>query len=266
MAIFRNVHITFWTDAKVVDDFTPEDKYFYVYLLTNPHTNLCGCYEISLKQMSDELGYNKETVERMIERFSKIHNVLAYDKETKEMLIYNWYKYNWTKSPKLQAALMKEIPKVKCPEFNGFLNGIVEGDTVSIPYPYPMDTPDTDTITDTISNTDIDKNKKSEIYSAIVDHLNEKAGTKYRANGQATQRHINARIAEGFTVDDFKTVIDKKCDEWKGGEMEKYLRPETLFGTKFESYLNANTRKGGVTSGSNARPDDTITDKVGTWL
>lgn len=73
----------------------------------------------------------------------------------------------------------------------------------------------------------------------IVDFLNLNAGTNYRSSGQATQRHINARLAEGYTLDDFKTVIIKKCAEWKGGEMEKYLRPETLFGSKFDSYLNA---------------------------
>lgn len=80
---------------------------------------------------------------------------------------------------------------------------------------------------------------KDNIYIAVVAHLNLRAGTKYRASGQATQRHINARLAEGYTLEDFKAVIDKKCAEWKGGEMEKFLRPETLFGTKFENYLNA---------------------------
>ena len=158
MAIFRNVHITFWTDPKIVDDFTPEDKYFYLYLLTNPHTNLCGCYEVSFKQMSDELGYNKETVEKLIIRFHEVHKILDYSKETKEMLLYNWSKYNWTKSPKFQAALLKEIPKVKHPAFSDFLNGILNGDTVSIPYLYGMDTTDSDTDTDIISDTD---NKKS---------------------------------------------------------------------------------------------------------
>ena len=77
------------------------------------------------------------------------------------------------------------------------------------------------------------------IYKDVIEHLNSKAGTKYRASAQATQRHIKARIAEGFTLDDFKTVIDKKCAEWLSSDMAKYLRPETLFGSKFESYLNA---------------------------
>ena len=72
----------------------------------------------------------------------------------------------------------------------------------------------------------------------IVDFLNQKAGTAYRHTTAATQKHIKARLAEGFTVNEFMTVIEKKCAQWKGGEMEKYLRPETLFGAKFESYLN----------------------------
>ena len=160
MAIFRNVHVTFWTDPKIVDDFTPEDKYFYVYLLTNPHTNLCGCYEVSMKQMSDELGYNKETIEKLIDRFHRVHRVLDYDKQTKEMLLYNWSKYNWTKSPKLQAAVAKEVPNVKTERFNEYLCQKLSGDTVSIPYPYPMDTPDTVTDSDTVTDTVTDMPKK----------------------------------------------------------------------------------------------------------
>lgn len=91
---------------------------------------------------------------------------------------------------------------------------------------------------------------KKEIYAAIISRLNEKAGTNYRASSKATQGHINARIAEGYTLEDFFAVIDKKCAEWKGGEMEKYLRPETLFGNKFENYLNAPiTNNGGTQNG-----------------
>lgn len=82
-------------------------------------------------------------------------------------------------------------------------------------------------------------NNNNNIYSAVIEFLNEKAGTKYRATSDNSKKHIKARIAEGFTIDDFKTVIEKKCAEWKGTDMEKYLRPETLFGSKFESYLNA---------------------------
>jgi uncharacterized phage protein (TIGR02220 family)/predicted phage replisome organizer len=86
---------------------------------------------------------------------------------------------------------------------------------------------------------DIEEEKDIDIYKYIVEYLNEKTGTNYKYSSKKTQTCIHARLAEGFTQDDFKTVIDKKCAEWKGTEWEKYLRPETLFGTKFESYLNA---------------------------
>ena len=91
-------------------------------------------------------------------------------------------------------------------------------------------------------NNENNKKKYKDIYIQICTYLNEKAGTNYRPTSAATQRHINARLAEGFTVDDFIKVIDVKCAEWRGTEMEKYLRPETLFGTKFESYLNAKVK------------------------
>ena len=87
MAIYRNVQLSFWTDNKVEDDFTPEDKYFYLYLLTNPQTNICGCYEVSYSQMTNQTGYNKDTINRLLDRFEKVHNIIRYCKETKEILI-----------------------------------------------------------------------------------------------------------------------------------------------------------------------------------
>ena len=77
-------------------------------------------------------------------------------------------------------------------------------------------------------------------YAAIVDYLNQQSGNHYRSTTTKTRTLIKARVKEGFTIDDFKTVIDHQCANWKGDpKMERYLRPETLFGTKFEGYLNA---------------------------
>ena len=87
------------------------------------------------------------------------------------------------------------------------------------------------------------KSKVSIDYIYIVEHLNKSASTKYKSTTTKTQNLIKARAEEGFTLEDFITVIDKKVAEWKNSDMEKYLRPETLFGTKFESYLNANIIK-----------------------
>lgn len=76
------------------------------------------------------------------------------------------------------------------------------------------------------------------VYKEIIDYLNAKTNSNYKYNTNKTKICIDARIKEGFTIEDFKTVIDKKTEEWKFSEYEKYLRPETLFGNKFESYLN----------------------------
>lgn len=76
-------------------------------------------------------------------------------------------------------------------------------------------------------------------YKEIIDYLNLKVGSNYRHTGRKTRDLIKARFNEGFTIDDFKIVIDKKVMTWiNDNKMKVYLRPETLFGTKFESYLN----------------------------
>ena len=72
----------------------------------------------------------------------------------------------------------------------------------------------------------------------IVTFLNSVTGSSYRSTTDKTRKLIAARLAEGFTIDDFKAVITKKAKEWQGTDMAQYLRPETLFGTKFEGYLN----------------------------
>lgn len=81
-------------------------------------------------------------------------------------------------------------------------------------------------------------NSKSNDYKEIVDYLNNKINASYKYTTKKTQQLISARKKEGFGVDEFKKVIDNMFNKWNGTEYEQYLRPETLFGTKFEGYLN----------------------------
>ena len=93
-------------------------------------------------------------------------------------------------------------------------------------------------------------------YQEVVQYLNQKTGKNFKHTSKVTQRHIRARLAEGFTVSDFKQVIDKKCSDWlRDQKMKEYLRPETLFGTKFESYLNSKS--------TTARPKGPYIDSCG---
>ena len=79
---------------------------------------------------------------------------------------------------------------------------------------------------------------QTKIIEEIINYLNEKAGTKYKSTSKDTIKHINARLKEGYTVQDFKYVIDVKVAEWQGTKMEMYIRPSTLFNSKMDNYVN----------------------------
>ena len=163
MAIYRNIRIGFWTDTKIVDDFTPEDKYFYLYLFTNPHTNLAGCYELSMKQASTELGYEITAIKTLLKRFDEVHKVIKFSEQTKEVLILNWHKYNWTSSEQFRKPLEQEISQIKDSAFKEYLTRLFNGeDTVSIPSIDGMQTTDTVYYTDTDTNTVKPKQLKAE--------------------------------------------------------------------------------------------------------
>lgn len=99
-------------------------------------------------------------------------------------------------------------------------------------------------------------NSKTNIFKEVIDYLNLKTSCNYRYTTQDTQKLIKSKLKDGYTLDDFKKVIDNKCSEWLNNkDMEKYLRPQTLFGPKFENYLNQksnyqniNTHPGGESS------------------
>lgn len=233
MAIYRNLYISFWTDTKVEDDFTPEDKYFYLYLLTNPQTNICGCYEISFNKVSRQTGYNKDTIMRLIDRFENVYDVIRFNKETKEILILNWHKYNWSDSDKTLNYVKSSTENIKCDSFRRYVLDMLE----------KVRTKSNEKVSlrensENCSEESEENNTNNEIIKNVVSYLNLVCGTRYMSNAKKTRSCIIARINDGFKEEDFKTVINKKYKSWYGTRMQEYLRPETLFGTKFEGYLN----------------------------
>ena len=131
-------------------------------------------------------------------------------------------------------------------KFNTVYNSVAQGIQQSLTgyttkFNTPMQQSLTNNINDNIDNKldNIIELKDNVPYQEIVNHLNNSAGTNYRASSKKTRELIKARINEGYTLEDFKVVIEKKTREWiNNNKMKGYLRPETLFGTKFEGYLN----------------------------
>jgi len=136
MSKYRQVQVSFWQDAFVLD-LTPEEKYFYVYLMTNSKANQIGIYELHKKVVEMETGYNRETIEKLIARFEEYGKV-EYSSQTNELFLKNWVKYNWNNSPHVVKRVEEELEKVKEISFIKKYAETVEAlksEGVSIQYP-----------------------------------------------------------------------------------------------------------------------------------
>lgn len=112
--INRVVSTSFWEDEKIVNDFSPEDKYFYLYLITNPHTSQLGVYKLVPKTAAFELGYSKEAVMVLLERFESKYDMIRYNKETCEVAIKNYLRHSVVKGGKpVMDCLIKEEGRVE---------------------------------------------------------------------------------------------------------------------------------------------------------
>lgn len=122
MAIKRIVDIGFWTDDKVLELFSPEDKLFMLYLLTNPHTTQLGIYKINKKIMAFELGYSLDTINVLLDRFENKYKIIKYCNETSEIAIRNYLKYSIIKGGKpVEDCLTKDISQVKNKNLLGYV-------------------------------------------------------------------------------------------------------------------------------------------------
>lgn len=150
------------------------------------------------------------------------YNQLAYDRTT------------WYALPKFEQSVVQN-QTVNCSDLNN--------EQFKNEQPIPINYQLTKQLTNKDIKDIVEQSSTTPLpYEEIVQYLNQKTGKNFKHTSKVTQRHIRARLAEGFTVSDFKQVIDKKCSDWlRDQKMKEYLRPETLFGTKFESYLNSKT-------------------------
>src|ERR1035438_7276230 len=126
MAVYRQIHTSFWQDDFVIN-LTPEEKYFYLFLLTNSKTKQCGIYQLPIQVIVFETGYNQETVYKLLKRFIDYGKII-YSVGTREIAIVNWRKYNTMQSPKVKSCVDKELKEVKD---KSLIDKIYPMDTVS---------------------------------------------------------------------------------------------------------------------------------------
>ncbi len=115
MAVYRNVQVNFWQDEFILD-LTPEERYFYIYLLTGTKTKQCGIYVLPKRVAELETGYSMETVEKLLNRFVEYGKIL-YDTETKEVFIINWLHYNPISNTNVEKCVLRELKTIKSNKF-----------------------------------------------------------------------------------------------------------------------------------------------------
>lgn len=134
-AKFRMVHTSFWNDPHVSEEMTVEDKYFFLYLLTNEHTTQIGIYTITKKQMAFELGYSIESVNALMQRFIEHHKLIRYNTETRELAVKNWGKYNLQRGGKPMLDCVKsELKQVKDMSLVQFVAERIENPSIKALY------------------------------------------------------------------------------------------------------------------------------------
>ena len=226
----------FWQDRELLRVLTPEERYFYIYLLENSNSNLCGCYKLDISKMSNETGYSTKTINLYLNRFSKVYKKIAFDLKTEEILILEYYKYYWRNCDGELIninGIISASENIVDKDFKNYvselINKCISGKISNVK------------CCSTVDNKE--KEKKDQIVKdfskEVISYMNEKCNTRYQYKSEYVLRRISARMKDGFTnIEDYKKVIDKKAGQWLNTDYEKYLRPDTLFGTKFEVYLN----------------------------
>jgi len=172
--------------------------------------------------------------------------------ETGVIVIRHWRIHNYVQSDRYSKS---ELPEAKCVELKNKVYEVVGQpmnpdntymDTKCIQNGYNLDTQiridkirEEENRIETLCHVSHDDMDKS--HFEIIEYLNIKTGSKFKATTKPYIQAIRSRLKEGYTVNDFKTVIDKKCREWQGTKLEKYLTPKTLFApSHFDTYLNSN--------------------------
>jgi DnaD/phage-associated family protein len=228
LAKFRQVHTSFWQDPRVLEEMTPEDKYFYLYLLTNPNTTQIGVYQITKKQMAFDLGYSVESVNSLLERFENVHKVVKYNPQTREIAILNWGKYNLNKAGKpVIDCIKKELAEVKDKKLLWeIMNKIPNEEVTNLFSRYVYDSYN-DTYNDTSTTSGQEKEeekeeeKEKEIYKEVVEVVN--PFRFFEENGFGTlSPYISEKIgtwiddlSEELVLEAMKIAVENGKRTWK---------------------------------------------------
>lgn len=248
MAIFRKIHVSFWSDA-YVSELNDKTKLFYLYLLTNERTTQLGVYEITKKQMAYDLGYSISVITDMINKI-QADGKIRFNDNTSEIALKNWNRYNHNPSIKVQSLVDKEIIRIKD---KALIEYLYSTDTVSIHNPQE-EQEEEQTEAEELAG-------EKETPTAVTSHENKFDGnqflkmfneTKLRVRGKLLKEHLtltktdtnnfNQLLKAGYQPPDFlyaieamlcadypkQNALDNPAHVLRNDNFLKYLHAENL--------------------------------------
>ena len=193
---FRQIYTSFWRNTYIQDEMTPEDKYFYLYLLTNDQTKQIGVYQVTQKQIAFDTGYSQESIKALLHRFEDHHKLIKYSPDTKEIAILKWGGLNFNKGGKpIECLLEKEFKETKNKELIRLVMEDIENENIkeflgSLFLKY--DTCN-DTSHDTYDDTPHDSSKNDEV---------NKTGTSYDTSHDTGGINNNKQVITNNTIEE----------------------------------------------------------------
>lgn len=241
MGINRIVNTDFWSDEKVLDNFTPEDKYFYLFLLSNPLSRQLGIYKLPIKMIEFYTGYKEECVKVLLKRFEQTYNIIKYNHETQEVAILNYLKWSIVRGGKpVEDCIKADMEKVKDKSLITFVydhlldNDINKTVTLENIFAYIEETYHNEEVPKK-QKTEVEKHKYGEFKNVL---LTEDEHEKLIAieNGERAIEHLSDYIKmKGYKAKSHYLAIKKwvlkavEEEDLKAAEMQK--RKDRLNGT-----------------------------------
>ena len=255
----RLIDTELWNNEDIIEYFTAEDKYFWLYLLTNPHNNICGVMKASPVLIARDMGYSKECVQNLMYRFENVHKAIFVDHETHELLILNWGKFNWNKSPDILRTVEKNLASIN----SEMIKTILDRKIAKIwEFEHPVNTLSTPCQQGTITNTNTITIYKEEFEDIWSIYPNKKGKDK------ALKHYIKAR-KDGVEMETIRQGVQNYADHCKSYETDKQFisHGDTWFGNKrwtdeYEMKSSTNNTKRSVTTEKDQSDLDEIFGKV----
>jgi len=250
MSRYRKLDPRFWKDEKI-RHLSQIEKLISLYAFTG-QSNRIGLFSFSPGEAVEDLGLSRQTFAKGFGKVCKILS-LGGDSEARVLYLPTWWKYNHPENPNVLKSILTdlhELPQTPLiTEFSSNLRYLSETFHQTfregLGKPSPKRMPHQEQQQEQEQEQEIGEeaspNSSSPIVEKTIRRLNELAGTSFRPDSKVTVKHINARISEGYTLEDFEAVLESKWHEWRdNSDMRKFYRPQTLFSPEhFEGYLQA---------------------------